>query len=97
MSIISVTADEPPYDQVKLRDWVRTQEATYGEIERIGNDGIRTVGSFYRFDPAHPRPEIEADLQPIAQGAAPAAGELCRGTVFIGNNPTLVAVIRPAA
>jgi hypothetical protein len=96
MSIISVLAD-PAYTLDQLTDWVRTQEATYGEIGRIGNDGTKTAGSFYRFDPAHPRPTIEADLNAIADGAAAVTGELCRGIVFIGNSLTHVAVIRPAA
>ena len=94
MSIISKQA-APDYTEEQVRDWIRTQEATYGEIARIGNEDGFTVGSFYRFDPAHPRPEIEAELEQAPATAEPRDGELCRGEVYIGNTLQHVIVYRP--
>lgn len=96
MSIISKQAN-PAYSEDQLRDWIRTQEATFGEIARIGNEDAFTLGSFYRFDPAHPRPTVEADLVQAPADAPEHDGELCRGEVYIQHDLTDVIVFRPAA
>jgi hypothetical protein len=94
MSIISRQA-VPAYTEEQVRDWIRTQEATYGEIARIGNEDQFTVASFYRFDPAHPRPEVEAELERSPADSEPRDGELCRGEVYIENALQHVIVYRP--
>lgn len=75
--------------------WIRTQEAAYGEIARIGNQDDLTLGSFHYLDPAHPRPEIEAGLEVLPQDAPEHDGELCRGEVYIEGDLTHVVVFRP--
>ena len=96
MSIVSSTA-EATLTEAELLDWVRTQEATYGEISRIGNEDGLTAGSFYRFDPAHPRPEIEAGMELLEDlEAEEHEGELCRGEVYIEEELQNVVVFRPA-
>lgn len=95
MSIVSVQAN-PAYTESQLQNWIRTQEAMYGEIARIGNEDSFTVGSFYRFDPAHPRPEIEAKMEIAEVDADEVEGELARGEVYIQNQLRHVIVSRPA-
>lgn len=96
MSIVSEKGS-PGYSDSELQDWVRTQEAAYGEISRIGNEDGFTLGSFYYQDSAHPRPEIEAAVVKLPADAPPHAGELCRGTAYVGNVLTHVVVYRPTA
>jgi hypothetical protein len=96
MSIISVKA-EPDQSKAELLAWIQTQEATYGEIARIGNEDGFTLGSFHRFDPDHPRPGIEAGMKRLPKDAPKHDGELCRGTVYISGELDPVVVFRPAA
>lgn len=96
MSIISVKGD-PAQSEADLLGWIQTQEATYGEISRIGNEDGFTLGSFYRRDPAHPRPTIEAGMDRVPADAPAHDGELCRGRVYIDGELDHVVVYRPAA
>jgi hypothetical protein len=94
MSIISAKGD-PAYTEAQVLQWVQTGEATYGEIARIGNEDGFTLASFYRRDPAHPRPTVEAKLEKAAVDAPAHAKELCRGKVYIKNKLEHVVVFRP--
>lgn len=94
MSIVSEQAPAT-YSEAELLEWIRTQEAAYGEIARIGNQDDLTLGSFHYLDPAHPRPEIEAGLEVLPQDAPEHDGELCRGEVYIEGDLTHVVVFRP--
>lgn len=97
MSIISVKADDPPHTEAELLEWIRTQEATFGEIARIGNEDGFTLGSFHRHDPAHPRPTIRAGMDRLPADAPAHDRELCRGDVYIDGDLDHVVVYRPAA
>ena len=96
MSIISVKGD-PTYTEAQVLQWVQTGEATYGEIARIGNEDGFTLASFYRRDPAHKRPTIEAKLEKLPADAPKRQGELARGKVYIERALVHVVVYRPAA
>lgn len=96
MSIISVKG-ESDLGEEELLVWIRTQEATYGELSRIGNEDGFTLGSFYRFDPDHPRPEIEADMEKLPENAPQHEGELARGEVYVSGELVHVVVYRPSA
>ena len=96
MSIVSVKADAA-YTEEELKEWIRTQEATFGEIARIGIEDAQTCGSFHRFDPAHPRPTVEADFKRLPSDAPDQDGELCRGVVLIEEEEDHIVVFRPDA
>jgi hypothetical protein len=95
MSTASVQGN-PAYSREELEQWVQTGEADLGEIARIGKEGNYTLASFYRFDPAHPRPTIEAKVVEAPEDAPNHEGELCRGIVFLRNQPEHVIVYRPS-
>lgn len=87
----------PDQTEEQVQDWVRTGEATYGEISRIGNEDGFTMGSFHYLDAAHPRPEIEAKVEKLPEDAPEHDGELCRGEVYIEGELEHVIVYRPSA
>ncbi len=96
MSIVSVKG-LPGHNENELQEWIRTQEAALGEIARIGNEDGFTLGSFYRFDPAHPRPAIKAKIEKLPADAPKHEGELARGEVYIDDALAHIVVYRPAA
>jgi hypothetical protein len=96
MSIVSVKGF-PTQTELELQEWIRTQEAKFGEISRIGNEDGFTMGSFYRFDKAHPRPSIKAKFEKLPETAPARQGELCRGKAYIQNALVHIVVYRPAA
>lgn len=79
----------------QVRDWVRTMEAAWGPILKIGNDGEKTGGVFDWNNPQNPKPTVAAEMQQTNNGDAPAGKtKLCDGKPFISGQEVWVVVYR---
>ena len=89
---------EPDHSLSDIEGWVQTNEATWGPVFKIGNDGTNTGASFYWNDPAHPKPTVYAKVRLTIDGNAPAGTtKLCDGWPFVSGEEQHVVVYRPAA
>ena len=82
----------------ELRQWVRTNEAAWGPIFKIGNDGEKTAASFHWNEPEHPKPSVKAKIKLSLSGNAPAGTtKLCDGWPFLSGTLQHVVVYREEA
>jgi len=78
-----------------VRDWVRTMEAAWGPILKIGNDGTTTGGTFDWNNPQNPKPTVPAELAETSTGNAPdGKKKLCDGKPLISAKEVRVVVFR---
>lgn len=90
-----VQAGSPDNNLSELQAWIQTNEATWGPIFKIGNDGEKTGGSFHWNDAAHPKPTRWAKVRLSLDGAAPSGTDkLCDGLPFISGALQSVVVYR---
>ena len=94
---VEVTTEDNSYSLEQLTEWVRTQEAAWGPILRIGNVDETTAGAFDWDNPDNPKPDVEAEIVEADADADEHEGELCRGEVYIETELKNVIVFRPEA